>query len=95
MSNDAAPLLRNRAKEKLANGQPVYSMTVRLVRSIDIASIAHTAGFDSVYIDLEHSGFSLDALSQVCMAWTNMRRERGNVAAQLARMRSSFSSGFS
>jgi 2-keto-3-deoxy-L-rhamnonate aldolase RhmA len=72
MSNDAAPLLRNRAKEKLANGQPVYSMTVRLVRSIDIASIAHTAGFDSVYIDLEHSGFSLDALSQVCMACNHL-----------------------
>jgi 4-hydroxy-2-oxoheptanedioate aldolase len=72
MSNDTAPLLRNHAKEKLAAGQPVYSMTVRLVRSIDIASIAHTAGFDSVYIDLEHSGFPLDALSQICMACNHL-----------------------
>ena len=68
MSDDAAPLLRNHAKEKLADGQRVYSMTVRLVRSIDIASIAHTAGFDSIYVDLEHSSFPLDALSQICMA---------------------------
>ncbi|WP_270889674.1 HpcH/HpaI aldolase family protein [Pedococcus sp. 5OH_020] len=72
MSNDTAPLLRNYAKEKLAAGQPVYSMTVRLVRSIDIASIAYTAGFDSVYIDLEHSGFPLDALSQICMACNHL-----------------------
>jgi 2-keto-3-deoxy-L-rhamnonate aldolase RhmA len=62
------PLLRNIAKEKLASGQPVFSMTVRLVRSVDIASIARTAGFDSVYIDLEHSSFPLDALSQICLA---------------------------
>ena len=27
-------------------------MTVRLVRTVDIAAIASTAGFDSVYIDL-------------------------------------------
>ncbi|WP_457253639.1 HpcH/HpaI aldolase family protein [Pedococcus sp. P5_B7] len=72
MSNDTAPLLRNHAKEKLAAGQPVYSMTVRLVRSTDIASIAYTAGFDSVYIDLEHSGFPLDALSQICMACNHL-----------------------
>ena len=61
MSHDTAPLLRNHAKEKLANGRPVFSMTVRLVRTVDIASIAYTAGFDSVYIDLEHSSFPLDA----------------------------------
>lgn len=68
MSNGPTPLLRNHAKEKLANGEPVYSMTVRLVRTIDIASIAYTAGFDSVYIDLEHSSFPLDAAGQICVA---------------------------
>ena len=59
MSNESTPLLRNHAKEKLAKGEPVYSMTVRLVRSVDIASIAYTAGFDSIYIDMEHSTFPL------------------------------------
>ena len=68
MSDDPGPLLRNHAKEKLARGGTVYSMTVRLVRTIDIASIAHTAGFDSVYIDLEHSSFPLEAAGQICMA---------------------------
>ncbi|HDS0927423.1 TPA: siderophore biosynthesis protein SbnG [Pseudomonas putida] len=60
--------IRNGVKEKLARGEPVYSMTARLVRSIDIASIAHTAGFDSLYIDMEHSSYSLEAAGQVCMA---------------------------
>jgi 4-hydroxy-2-oxoheptanedioate aldolase len=68
MSDDATPMLRNHAKEKLSRGETVYSMTVRLVRTIDIASIAHTAGFDSVYIDLEHSSFPLEAAGQICMA---------------------------
>ncbi len=66
--NDTTPLLRNHAKEKLARGETVYSMTVRLVRTVDIAAIAHTAGFDSVYIDLEHSSFSLEDAGQICMA---------------------------
>jgi 4-hydroxy-2-oxoheptanedioate aldolase len=60
--------LQNNVKEKLAKGEPVYSMTVRLVRSIEIAMIARTAGFDSIYIDLEHNGFSLDTTGQICLA---------------------------
>jgi 2-keto-3-deoxy-L-rhamnonate aldolase RhmA len=68
MSTEPAPLLRNHAKEKLAEGRPVYSMTVRLVRSVEIASIAYTAGFDSIYIDMEHSSFPLDAAGQICLA---------------------------
>ena len=43
-------------------------MTVRLVRSVEIVSIAHTAGFDTVYIDLEHNAFSLDTMGQICLA---------------------------
>ena len=43
-------------------------MTVRLVRGIEIARIAKTAGFDSIYVDLEHSSLTLDATGQICMA---------------------------
>lgn len=59
---------RNIVKDKLARGEPVYSMAVRLVRSIEIVGIARTAGFDTIYIDLEHSGFSLETTGQICMA---------------------------
>lgn len=61
-------LLRNVVKEKLKRDELVVSMTVRLVRTVEIASIARSAGFDSLYIDLEHSGFSLDTVGQICMA---------------------------
>ena len=72
MNNEAPRLLRNLAKEKLSRGEPVYSMTVRLVRTVDIASIAYAAGFDAVYIDMEHSPFSLEAASQICMACNHL-----------------------
>ncbi|MER6426002.1 aldolase/citrate lyase family protein [Streptomyces sp. NPDC001137] len=72
MSNEPTRLLRNPAKEKLSRGEPVFSMTIRLVRTVDIAAIAHTAGFDSVYIDMEHSSFPLEAAGQICMACTSL-----------------------
>jgi 4-hydroxy-2-oxoheptanedioate aldolase len=61
-------ILRNNVKEKLARNEVVASMTVRLVRSIEIARIARTAGFDTLYVDVEHSSFSLETTSQICMA---------------------------
>ncbi len=61
-------VVRNHVKEKLARGEVVSSMTVRLVRGIEIARIAKTAGFDSLYVDMEHSSFSLETTSQICMA---------------------------
>ncbi|MBI3938292.1 MAG: aldolase [Betaproteobacteria bacterium] len=68
MSTQLSDILRNHVKEKLARGEVVASMTVRLVRSIEIARIARTAGFDTLYIDVEHSSFSLDTTGQICMA---------------------------
>ena len=61
-------ILRNNVREKLAQGGVVSSMTVKLVRGIEIARIAKTAGFDSIYVDAEHSSFSLDTTGQICMA---------------------------
>ena len=64
----ASDILRNNVKDKLARGEVVASMTVRLSRSIEIARIAKTAGFDMLYIDLEHSPLTMDATGQICMA---------------------------
>jgi 4-hydroxy-2-oxoheptanedioate aldolase len=61
-------LIRNHVKEKLARGETVASMIVRLVRTTEIARIAKTADFDSLYVDLEHNSFSLDTTGQICMA---------------------------
>jgi len=61
-------IVRNNVKEKLARGEVVASMIVRLVRSVEIARIAKTAGFDSLYVDVEHSSASLETTSQICIA---------------------------
>src|SRR3954470_17275714 len=57
--------MKNPVKEKLARGELVASMTVRLVSGIEIVAIAKSAGFDSLYIDLEHSSLTLQAASQI------------------------------
>jgi 4-hydroxy-2-oxoheptanedioate aldolase len=64
----ANEVVRNVVKEKLARNEVVASMTARLVRSVEIAQIAKTAGFDMLYIDLEHSTMTLDAAGQICLA---------------------------
>jgi 4-hydroxy-2-oxoheptanedioate aldolase len=64
----AADILRNNVKDMLARGEVAVSMTVRLTRTIEIARIAKTAGFDMLYIDLEHSPLTIDATGQICMA---------------------------
>ncbi len=61
-------ILRNNVKDKLARDEVVSSMTVRLIRNIEIARIAKTAGFDSLYVDLEHSSMSIDTCGQICIA---------------------------
>jgi 2-keto-3-deoxy-L-rhamnonate aldolase RhmA len=68
MANEINELLRNHVKERLGRGEVVASMTVRLIRGIEIARIAKTAGFDSLYVDLEHASFSLDTTGQICVA---------------------------
>ena len=61
-------VVRNSVKERLARGEVASSMTVRLTRSAEIAQLAKTAGFDSLYVDLEHSSLSLETTSQICCA---------------------------
>ena len=55
----------NPLKDKLARGELAASMTVRLVSSVEIVRIAKTAGFDAIYIDLEHSAFSIETTGQI------------------------------
>jgi 2-keto-3-deoxy-L-rhamnonate aldolase RhmA len=60
-------VVSNSVKEKLQRGEVVASITVRLVPTVEIVRIAKSAGFDSLYIDLEHSSFSLQTTSQLCI----------------------------
>src|SRR2546422_2687132 len=67
MPVEVRDIVRNPVKEKLARGELVSSMTARLVSSIEIVRIAKSAGFDSLYIDLEHSSFSMETTNQICV----------------------------
>ena len=64
----ANEIIRNVVKEKLSRNEVIASMTIRLVRTVEIAQLAKTAGFDMIYIDLEHSPMTLDATGQICLA---------------------------
>jgi len=64
-SNSARDIVRNSVKEKLARGEVVASMTVRIVPGVEIVRIAKSAGFDTLYIDLEHSSLSMQTTSQI------------------------------
>jgi 4-hydroxy-2-oxoheptanedioate aldolase len=64
----ANEIVKNVVKEKLARNEVVASMTIRLTRGVEIARMARTAGFDMIYIDLEHSTMTLDATGQICLA---------------------------
>jgi len=68
----AHEVVKNIAKEKLARNEVVASMTIRLTRGIEIARMAKTAGFDMIYIDLEHSTMTLDMTGQICLAALNV-----------------------
>lgn len=61
-----ATILRNHTKEKLARGEVVASMVVRLIGSAEIARIAQTAGFDTLFIDMEHSTLSDADVGRIC-----------------------------
>ena len=65
--SQAGDVAGNSVKEKLQRGEVVASVTVRLVPTVEIVRIAKSAGFDSLYIDLEHSSFSIETTSQLCI----------------------------
>ena len=60
--------LRSTVKEKRAVGEAVSSMTVRLVPSVEIVQVIKSAGFDSFYIDLEHSPLTIETTNQIATA---------------------------
>lgn len=60
--------VRNPARERLERGELSLGTGVRLTRTIEIAKAMKTAGYDWLFIDLEHSALSLDTASQISIA---------------------------
>lgn len=63
-----AATLQNNMREKMLRGEIAYTLSVKMVRTVEIPMIAKTAGFDGILIDMEHSTFDLDTTSQLCIA---------------------------
>jgi 2-keto-3-deoxy-L-rhamnonate aldolase RhmA len=60
--------LHNSMREKLLRDEVAYTLSVKLVRSVELPMMAKTAGFDGILIDMEHSSFDMDTTGQLCMA---------------------------
>jgi 4-hydroxy-2-oxoheptanedioate aldolase len=60
--------IRNVAKERMEAGELAIGVGLRQARTVDIAKIMKTAGYDFLFIDLEHSSIPLDVASQISCA---------------------------
>lgn len=58
----------NRTKARLKAGGLTLGMGLRQARTVDIATIAGTCGFDWLFIDTEHNSMSIDTACQIAMA---------------------------
>jgi 2-keto-3-deoxy-L-rhamnonate aldolase RhmA len=50
---------------RLRDRQPCYALGIRTARSVDFVRMAVTSGYDTIWIDLEHSTISLDTVAQM------------------------------
>ncbi len=60
--------LRNAALERMRSGEAALGMIVRLATTGDIALIARATGHDFVFVDLQHSGASVDTAAAISVA---------------------------
>ncbi len=60
--------VRNVAREKLEQGHLSLGVGIRMTRSVEVAKMMATAGFDWLFLDMEHGTMSLDACAQICTA---------------------------
>jgi hypothetical protein len=62
------PYMKNRALERLENGEIALGVGVRLARSVEIAKMMRASDFDWLFIDLEHCSLSLETVAQIPIA---------------------------
>lgn len=59
--------LQNHLLSQLEADKVVTCMMVRMSRGSEVARVAKAAGFDALYVDLEHAPLTLDTTGQICM----------------------------
>ena len=60
--------MENRLKHRLAADELTFCLGVNQARTPNVAMIAAAAGFDAIYVDLEHNPTSLETCSMLCIA---------------------------
>jgi 2-keto-3-deoxy-L-rhamnonate aldolase RhmA len=55
-------------KERLAVGDLVLCLNLRLARSVDIAMVAKAGGYDALYVDMQHAPYSIETTATICAA---------------------------
>jgi 2-keto-3-deoxy-L-rhamnonate aldolase RhmA len=60
--------MENSLKRKLADDTLTFCLGVNQARTPNVAMIAAAAGFDGIYVDLEHNPTSLETCSMLCVA---------------------------
>jgi 2-keto-3-deoxy-L-rhamnonate aldolase RhmA len=60
--------VRNIARERLERDELSLGVGVRVVRGVEIAKAMSSAGFDWLFIDLEHGILSIETASQIALA---------------------------
>src|SRR5258707_6052232 len=58
--------MTNAMKQKLAGGELGLCMNLPLARTVDIARGAKAGGYDALYVDMEHSPYSIDTAALIC-----------------------------
>jgi 4-hydroxy-2-oxoheptanedioate aldolase len=58
----------NAAKARLKRNQLAVGIGVRLVRNVDIIKVMKAAGFDWLFLDLEHGVMSIETAAEICVA---------------------------
>ncbi len=61
-------MLVNPVKARMEAGEPALGITVRMGRSADIARIAKTTGHDFIFMDTQHSIFTVETLIHIAQA---------------------------
>lgn len=64
------PLLRNRLKDRIRAHQLSLCLRTTMAASTELAFIAQAAGFDALYVDLEHSTASVTDAARLCATAT-------------------------
>src|SRR3984893_13412996 len=60
--------VKNGARERLEGGGLALGFGIRVARSVEMARAVRTAGFDWLFIDLEHGAMSIETAAQLAIA---------------------------